>query len=69
MVPSNTNKNNSILLELFASVFTVSSNFPDNPRISLPVDLWLIILNVCFFVATINVKNALNVKNPWRVND
>ena len=32
MVPNNTNKNNSIILELFASVFTVSSNFPDNPR-------------------------------------
>ena len=27
-----TNKNNSILLEVFAWVFTVSSNFTDNPR-------------------------------------
>ena len=33
MVPNNTNKNNSILLEVFASVFTVSSYFTDNPRI------------------------------------
>ena len=34
MVLNNTNKNNSILLEVFASVFTVSSYFTDNPRIS-----------------------------------
>ena len=33
MVRNNTNKNNSILLEVFASVFTVSSYFTDNPRI------------------------------------
>ena len=33
MVLNNTNKNNSILLEVFASVFTVSSYFTDNPRI------------------------------------
>ena len=32
MVLNNTNKNNSILLEVFASVFTVSSYFTDNPR-------------------------------------
>ena len=32
MVLYNTNKNNSILLEVLASVFTVSSNVPDNPR-------------------------------------
>ena len=32
MVLYNTNKNNSILLEVFASVFTVSSYFTDNPR-------------------------------------
>ena len=30
MVLNNTNKNNSILLEVLASVFTVFSNFPDN---------------------------------------
>ena len=35
MVLNNANKNNSISLEVLASVFTVSSNFPDNPRISL----------------------------------
>ena len=29
----NTENNNSILLEVLASVFTVSSNFSDNPRI------------------------------------
>ena len=33
MVLYNINKNDSILLEVFASVFTVSSNFTDNPRI------------------------------------
>ena len=33
MVLNNINKNDSILLEVFASVFTVSSNFTDNPRI------------------------------------
>ena len=32
MVRNNTNIN-SILLEVFASVFTVSSYFPDNPHI------------------------------------
>ena len=32
MVLNNKNKNDSILLEVFASVFTVSSNFTDNPR-------------------------------------
>ena len=32
MVLNNINKNDSILLEVFASVFTVSSNFTDNPR-------------------------------------
>ena len=32
MVLNNTNKNNSILLEALASVFTVSSYFPDNSR-------------------------------------
>ena len=32
MVLNNTNKNNSLLLEVLASVFTVSTNFPDNPR-------------------------------------
>ena len=32
MVLNNLNKNDSILLEIFASVFTVSSNFTDNPR-------------------------------------
>ena len=36
MVLNNTNKNNSILLEVFASVFTVSSYFTDNPRTMLP---------------------------------
>ena len=30
MVLNNTNKNNSKLLEFLASVFTVSSYFPDN---------------------------------------
>ena len=33
MVLNNINKNDSILFEVFASVFTVSSNFTDNPRI------------------------------------
>ena len=33
MVLNNTNKHNFILLEVFASVFTVSSYFTDNPRI------------------------------------
>ena len=33
MVLNNINKNDSILLEVLASVFTVSSNFTDNPRI------------------------------------
>ena len=33
MVLNNINKNDSILLEVFASVFTLSSNFTDNPRI------------------------------------
>ena len=37
MVLNNINKNDSILLEVFASVFTVSSNFTDNPRISFYV--------------------------------
>ena len=32
MVLNDTNKNNSILLEVLASVFTVFSYFPDNPR-------------------------------------
>ena len=32
MVLNNINKNDSILLEVLASVFTVSSNFTDNPR-------------------------------------
>ena len=67
MVLNNTNKNNSILLEVLASVFTVSSNFPDNPRTCNPFDLfafvgcwssviiWRIIykfLNVCPFDCT-----------------
>ena len=40
MVLNNTNKNNSILLEVFASVFTVSSYFTDNPRtFFLSIDL------------------------------
>ena len=34
MVPNNTNNNNSILLEVLTSLFTVSAYFPDNPRIS-----------------------------------
>ena len=38
MVLNNTNKNDSILLEDLASVFTVSSSFPDNPRIT-PVEI------------------------------
>ena len=33
MVLNNTNKNHSLLLEVFASEFTVSSYFTDNPRI------------------------------------
>ena len=33
MVLNNRNKSNSILFEVLTSVFTVSSNFPDNPRI------------------------------------
>ena len=33
MVLNNTNKNNSILLDVLALVFTVSSYVPDNPRI------------------------------------
>ena len=32
MVLNNTYKKNSIILEVFASVFTVSSYFTDNPR-------------------------------------
>ena len=32
MVLNNINKNDSVLLEVFALVFTVSSNFTDNPR-------------------------------------
>ena len=36
MVLNNTNKNNSILFEVFASVFTVSSYFTDNPRKFIP---------------------------------
>ena len=32
MVLNNINKDDSILLEVFASVFTVSSNFTDSPR-------------------------------------
>ena len=35
MVLNNTNKNNSILFEVLPSVFTVSSYFPDNPRICI----------------------------------
>ena len=35
MVLNNINKNDSVLLEVFASVFTVSSNFTDNPRMFL----------------------------------
>ena len=35
MVLNNINKNDSILLEVLASVFTVSSNFTDNPRICM----------------------------------
>ena len=33
MVLNNIKKKDSILFEVFASVFTVSSNFTDNPRI------------------------------------
>ena len=33
MALNNTNKNDSILLEVLASVFKVSAYFPDNPRI------------------------------------
>ena len=32
MVPNNTNNNIIILLEVLASLFTVSAYFPDNPR-------------------------------------
>ena len=32
MVPNNTNDNISILLEVLASLFTMSAYFPDNPR-------------------------------------
>ena len=38
MVLNNINKNDSILLEVLASVFTVSSNFTDNPRIVLDLN-------------------------------
>ena len=34
MILNNKNKNNSILLEVLASLFTVSSYFTDNPRMS-----------------------------------
>ena len=43
MVLNNTNKNNSILLDVFASVFPVSSYFTDNPRMS---NLYLQIANM-----------------------
>ena len=33
MVPNNTNNNNSVLLEVLASLFTVYAYFLDNPRI------------------------------------
>ena len=44
MVLNNINKNDSILLEVFASVFTVSSNFTDNPR-TFKSDLFLFCFN------------------------
>ena len=41
MVPNNTNNNNSILLEVLASLFTVSAYFPDNPRtFTLTIYFW-----------------------------
>ena len=39
MVLNNTNKNNFIYLEVFASVFTVSTYFSDNPRNWLNLNL------------------------------
>ena len=38
-----TNKNNSILLEVMASVFIVSSNFPDNPRTCISSNVIIVI--------------------------
>ena len=45
MVLNNTNKNNSTLLKVFASVFTVSSYFTDNPRITRTLLIVSIISN------------------------
>ena len=52
MVLNNTNKNNSILLEAFASVFTVSSYFTDNPRMSYKQTyhaLYISVWSICMF--------------------
>ena len=43
MVLNNTNKNNSILLEVFASVFTLSSYFTDIPRMCRHMCDWNIV--------------------------
>ena len=49
MVSHNTHKNNSILMEVFASVFTVSSYFTDNPRI----------FDIMFYHLTCLCKNCM----------
>ena len=56
MVLNNINKNDSILLEVLASVFTVSSNFTDNPRST-------------YFVLVITMDNAAYKKAVWRVQN
>ena len=60
MVLNNTNKNNFLILEVLASVFTVSSNFPDNPRISLSKYLVLILKFYTVPVRLHDVTNFLN---------
>ena len=63
MVLNNTNKNNFILLEVFASVFTVSSYFTDNPSTTQ-------ILNLTMIESRIDVDKALWVKQcPQNTTD
>ena len=69
MVLHNTNKNNSILLGVFASVFTVSSYFKDNPRkcallLSLPysmhIDLYMLLFSIDLYEVPYRLCPFLN---------
>ena len=59
MVLNNINKNDSILLEVLASVFTVSSNFTDNPRIT-DISLTVTLKSNQFISPNLNLQKIQN---------